>query len=190
MTRARHSRPRRRAFSVRARLRRRRLGRELVAMARTDQEARRDWRDDPEQAERVERLDRHHTERLRELIDRFGWPGPEVAGVAGSQAAWLLVQHADHDPEFQRRCLGLLEDAVARDEAEPRQVAFLTDRVRIHEGQLQRFGTQLRLEEGRLRPIPIEDPDGVDERRRSAGLGPLDDYLRDTERSYGLLPSD
>jgi hypothetical protein len=159
-------------------------------MARADQEARRGWRDEPDRAVQVKELDREHTERMREVIDLHGWPGRSVGGKAGSQAAWLLVQHADHDPEFQRRCLGLVEEAAGRGEADPRHLAFLTDRVLIHEGRPQRFGTQVRMEEGRLVPIPIEDPEDVDERRRSVGLGPIEDYLLETERSYGLSPSD
>ncbi len=164
-------------------------------MALADQEAREGRRGDPEladegRAERLERMDRAHTERLRQVVDRHGWPGRSMVGVAGSQAAWLLVQHADHDPEFQRRCLELLDAAAGRGEADPRHVAFLTDRVLIHEGKLQRFGTQLREDEGRLAPIPIEDPAGVEERRRAVGLGPLDEYVRDTERSHGLIPAD
>src|SRR5437870_3812643 len=117
MPRARHARSPRSVASWRARRRRGRLARELLAMARADQEARRDWRDDPELAERVQELDREHTERLRDMVDRHGWPGRTVAGPTGSQAAWLLVQHADHDPAFQRRCLELLEEAVTRGEA-------------------------------------------------------------------------
>jgi len=159
-------------------------------MAVADREARQAWREDAEQAGPVERMDREHTERLRELVDRHGWPARSMVGEAGSQAAWLLVQHADHDPEFQRRCLELLEAAAERGEADPRHVAFLTDRVLIHQGKLQRYGTQLRMEEGRLAPIPVEDPGGLDERRRSVGLDPLEDYLRETERTYGLIPAD
>lgn len=189
MTHGRHARPRSR-FSFRAHRTRRELARELVAMAIADQHARQAWREDEEQAGVVERLDREHTARFRELVDRHGWPSRSTVGEAGSQAAWLLVQHADHDPEFQRRCLELLRAAAERGEADPRHVAFLTDRVLIHEGKLQRFGTQLRMEEGRLAPIPLEDPREVDERRRSMGLDPLEDYLRETERSYGLIPAD
>ncbi len=162
------------------------MARDLVAMARADQEARRAWQGDPDRAAEVERLDRDHTERLRELVDALGWPGRSEVGEAAATAAWLLVQHADHDPEFQRRCLALLEAAAERGDAEPRHVAFLTDRVLIHEGSLQRYGTQLRMESGRLVPIPIEDPDGVDGRREALGLEPLDAYVRETERSYGV----
>jgi len=100
------------------------------------------------------------------------------------------VQHADHDPAFQRRCLELLEGAAGRGEADPRHVAFLTDRVLIHEGKPQRFGTQLRMEDGRLALIPVEDTEGLDERRRSAGLAPIEDYVRETEQAHGLIPAD
>jgi hypothetical protein len=160
MTHGRHARPPHRSLSMRARLRRRRLARQLVAMAQADQEARLAWRDDPDRAERLERLDRLHTERLRQIVDRFGWPARQTAGEAGSQAAWLLVQHADHDPAFQRRCLELLEGAAGRGEADHRHAAFLTDRVLIHEGKPQRFGTQLRMEDGRLAPHPGGGPRG------------------------------
>jgi Family of unknown function (DUF6624) len=161
-------------------------------MALADQEARRAWRDDPSQGEAVAELDRQHAEQLRDLVERHGWPARSLVGDAGAQAAWLVVEHADHDPEFQRLCLALLEDAAEQGEADPRHVAFLTDRVLIHEGKLQRYGTQLQLREdaGRLVPIRVEAPDMLDERRLSIGLGPIEDYLRDTERSYGLLAPD
>ncbi|MFI7610911.1 YciI family protein [Nonomuraea terrae] len=48
-----------------------------------------------------------------------------------AQAAWLLAQHADRDRDFQRRCLPLLRDAVARGQAAARQLAYLVDRVRV-----------------------------------------------------------
>ena len=161
-------------------------------MALADQEARQAWRGHPEQGEVVEALDRAHAERLRVIVEDHGWPDRSVVGSAGAQAAWLLVLHADHDPPFQRRCLDLIQEAADRGEADPRHVAFLTDRVLIHGGKPQRFGTQLRLreDEGRLAPILIDDPDGVDERRREVGLDPMEDSIREAERAYGLLPTD
>lgn len=44
----------------------------------------------------------------------------------------------------------------------------------MFEGRPQRYGTQLETDdEGWLRPYAIEDRDGVDERRKQVGLGPL-----------------
>ena len=48
---------------------------------------------------------------------------------------WLLAQHADADPAFQRHCLGLLAAAVEAGEATLTDQAFLTDRVLLARGQ-------------------------------------------------------
>src|SRR5689334_22353201 len=45
---------------------------------------------------------------LKAVVARRGWPGASVVGTDGANGAWLLAQHADADPAFQRRCLGLL----------------------------------------------------------------------------------
>src|SRR5438105_10882637 len=60
---------------------------------------------------------RANTDWLRGVIDEWGWPGRSLVGEDGAHAAWLLAQHSDHDPAFQRRCLDLLEVAVARGDA-------------------------------------------------------------------------
>jgi hypothetical protein len=59
---------------------------------------------------------------------------------------------------------------------------MLEDRVRMFEGRPQLYGTQLEPDdEGRPRPYPIEDPEGVDERRRAVGLEPLAERLARAE---------
>ena len=114
---------------------------------------------------------------LQQVISDVGWPGKSLVGEDGAQAAWLLAQHADRDPAFQRRCLDLLTAAVERGEATVVQQAYLTDRVLLHEGQPQEYGTQAIAREGRFVPKNLRDPDHVDERRASVGLGSLAGYL-------------
>jgi hypothetical protein len=70
----------------------------------------------------------------------MGRPIRSMVGEAVSRAAWLLVQYADRDPAFQRRCLGLLAAAAAAGEVRPRDVAYLTDLDRLTEGRLQEIG--------------------------------------------------
>ena len=73
----------------------------------------------------------------------------------------------------------MLRLAAARGEVPALQPALLEDRIRTLEGRLQRYGTQFDWDEsGELSPLPIEDPDGVDERRRAIGLGPLAQSIR------------
>jgi hypothetical protein len=114
---------------------------------------------------------------LRQVISDVGWPGKSLVGEDGAQAAWLLAQHADRDPAFQRRCLDLLTAAVERGEATVIQRAYLTDRVLLHEGQPQEYGTQAMARGGRFEARKLRDPDQVDQRRASVGLGPLAGYL-------------
>src|SRR5262249_61914415 len=102
-------------------------------------------------------------------------PGKGLGGPAGPNAAWLLVQHADRDLSFQKRCLGLLKTAAQKGEATGEQLAYLTDRVRVGEKKPQVYGTQLRWVDGKLRPQPIEDEANVDKRRKAVGLSPLAD---------------
>jgi hypothetical protein len=89
------------------------------------------------------------------------------------------VQHAISRPALQREALEALRLAAARGEAPAMQPALLEDRIRTLEGRPQRYGTQLDWDEaGELSPLPVEDPSGVDERRRTVGLGPLDATVR------------
>jgi hypothetical protein len=57
------------------------------------------------------------------------------------------------------------------------QQAYLTDRVLLHEGKPQEYGTQAIARDGRFEPRKLRDPDHVDERRASVGLDSLAEYL-------------
>jgi hypothetical protein len=129
-------------------------------------------------------VDAANTARMKRIVAERGWPGRSLVGEDGAQAAWLLVQHADHDPAFQRACLELLSHAVQAGEADARQQAYLTDRVLLAEGNQQRYGTQFMLVGGSWQPRPLTDPDHVDERRRQVGLEPLADYRQRFEQPY------
>jgi len=123
---------------------------------------------------RMEAVHRRNAARLKAVLDRQGWPGASLVGAEAAEAAWLVAQHAIGEPDFQRRCLRLLQEAAARGEVPAWQPAMLEDRVRMFEGRPQRYGTQLEPDdEGRFRPYPIEDPEHVEERRRRVGLEPL-----------------
>ena len=116
-------------------------------------------------------VDRDNTARLREVIRRHGWPGRELIGEAGAHAAWLLAQHAP--PDLQEECLPLLQEAVARGDASPVDLAYLLDRVLMHRGEPQVYGTQYRqVGEGPLELWTVRDPSGLDQRRAALGLEP------------------
>ncbi len=113
--------------------------------------------------------------RLRELIAVHGWPDEAIAGKEGAEAAWLIVQHAIGEPEFQREMLRLLRACAGAKRVPLWHVAYLEDRIAMYEGRPQRYGTQWMDDpvDGRIRPWSLADPDRVNELRATVGLGPL-----------------
>lgn len=124
---------------------------------------------------RMEDVHKKNAARLRELIKLHGWPTEEVAGKDGAEAAWLIAQHAVGEPEFQRRVLRLLQGNIGTGLVPAWQAAYLEDRIAMHEGRPQRYGTQWMddPEDGRIRPWTLADPERVDELRAQVGLEPL-----------------
>ncbi|MCE4373411.1 DUF6624 domain-containing protein [Xanthomonas hortorum] len=122
---------------------------------------------------------RENTEWLKQVVATRGWPGRRLVGEDGANAAWTLIQHSDADPAFQAQVLALMEAALARQDVAPDDVALLTDRVLRAQGKPQRYGTQFQTgADGRMSLQPTEDEAGLDARRRSMGLPPMNQYKK------------
>jgi len=122
---------------------------------------------------------------LAKIIETAGWPGRSLVGDEGAHAAWLLAQHSDRRPALQRRCLHLLEEAVAVGDASPTDLAYLTDRVLLASGEQQIYGTQMTARDGQFVACRLRAPETVDDRRASVGLGTLEAHLRNALDLYG-----
>ena len=115
---------------------------------------------------------------LKEAISHYGWPGISQVGREGAKSAWLIAQHAVFDQSFMSECVELLKHAVANEDAEGWQLAFLQDRVLIMSGKDQVYGTQFDVDENRWpTPFPIAERDTVNVRRAALGLNSLEERL-------------
>jgi hypothetical protein len=125
----------------------------------------------------INNADSLNTLKVSRILDYRGWLGPDAIGSNGSSALFLVVQHANLN--IQEKYLPLLQDAIKKDNAQPSQLALLTDRVAIRSGKKQVYGTQIQQSPDTFiySISPMEDPDHVDERRAKMGLGPLADYV-------------
>ncbi len=83
--------------------------------------------------EEWQKVDADNLTYMKTVIDKYGWPGKSMVGSDGAEAAFLMVQHSDNDPTFQKMCLELLIEAVEQDEACASDMALLTDRVVVAE---------------------------------------------------------
>lgn len=120
---------------------------------------------------------------LRAVVDGGGWPDAERVGPDGARAALDLLVSAEPDIEFVQRCHGLVAQAANAGKVPAWHRAGVHDHLALLEHGTQRFGTRLRLVEGRWEAAPLADPDGVDDHRRAVGLPPLSQVLADLNLS-------
>ena len=130
----------------------------------------------------LDSLDAANTSRLSEIIEEHGWPGPTLVGREGTEAAFLIVQHADL--AFQKEALPLVQKAHQRGELSGQSLALLTDRVRVGEGEPQLYGTQANIQNGEIAFHPIADSAQVDRRRAELGMPPLSEYIEQMKAVY------
>ena len=131
--------------------------------------------------EAVEKINfAHHQPLLEKIIRQYGYPGFRQVGEKSANNFWLLVQHADAHPDFQRRVLQLMQPQVKLKNASPVNYAYLTDRVAINAGQPEEYGTQVEYAGsglGKAVPKSLRDPQNVNKRRAAIGMEPLENYL-------------
>jgi hypothetical protein len=164
------------------------LREELLKMREKDQAARNrlsnEMLGDDEQQKLFEEMaanDAANRERLKQIIAENGFPTVSMVGQDGADTVFLIVQHADRDPEWQASILPVLEELSKKGEASKGSVAYLTDRVLRAQGKPQLYGTQYYQEEGpsgtpEYVPPVVEDPKNLDKRRQSMGLGKWSTY--------------
>lgn len=137
-------------------------------------------------------VDGQNTKRALSLLDSMGrWPGYTLIGKSADKTLWLCVQHADQSPEVASRYLPMLHEAVIAKRSEPMFYAYLLDRVRMHDGKEQVYGTQtykVKTDDGKhfFFVIPIEDVEHVDKRRISMGLGTMTEYLKEMGKEWDI----
>lgn len=160
---------------------------EIERMIAVDQNMReKDLEDDTAWDDEV---DIRNTESMKRIVGEIGWPTASKVGRDVSESAWLLVQHSDHDPEFQQYCLDLMK-AESANEVNQGNIAKLEDRVRVNTKRKQLYGTQFhetRDATGKVinyEPQPMEDPERVNERRAQMGLGSQEEYTAQLTRKY------
>ena len=130
-------------------------------------------------ATRMLEIDGAHTRELKRWVRRNEWPTRSAYGRRSMLNAWLIVQHADHDLEFQKVVLRQLGDRARRGEASKSHYAYLWDRVAVNEKRLQKFATQGRcVAPNAWEAWPSVEPAKLDQRRARMGLEPYADYRR------------
>lgn len=127
---------------------------------------------------RMQQLDRDNASWLQDELTERTWFTISEYGAEADNNAFLIVQHATHDPDFMRDIHTRFTRLLPLNEIAPDNYALLTDRLAVMDGAPQPYGSQFECHEGEQRlQTELADSEAVtDERRAEAGLPTLAEY--------------
>lgn len=147
------------------------LREQLRAMVKEDQDARLAFDE-----ARLEAADAKNRPEVLRIFSKYGWVTNSLAGKEAAHNFWLLVQH--QTPDIERRLLPALGKAAKAGDASMSDYAYLYDRVQVGLGKPQHWGTQVKCQDGKPVLGPVDDPAGLDARRKELFMPPIQEYLK------------
>ena len=164
---------------------------ELLLMEKVDQDARMKCANGSadEQvkcfAPLLKAIDEPHTKRLEEIFDQIGFPNTVKVGREGMQAFMILLQHSPTDT-LRVRSLKPITAAFKNKELPPMDYANFVDRLRLHQGKKQLYGSGFDFKDGKMVMSPTDDMKNLEKRRKSIGLPPLAELVKMMKEMYKL----
>lgn len=118
------------------------------------------------------------------IILKYGFPGYSSVGKKTSDNFATIVPYFP-DTIFRKQVIKLMEKEIKRHNASPEEYARIIDTVLFLEEKMQTYGTRLEIgKSGRIQAQPIQDPQGVDARRKAIGLPSMKDYLKEAQENF------
>jgi len=136
-------------------------------------------------AEISKTVDEPNTKRLEQIFDQIGFPNTAKVGKEGLQAFMTLLQHATTDG-LRVRALKPITKAFKNKEMPPMAYANFVDRLRLHQGKKQLYGSGFEFKAGKMVLSPTEDLKNLEERRAKIGLPPMAEAIKMMEEIYHL----
>ncbi len=116
--------------------------------------------------------DHRNQELVISIIEKCGMPTLNEVSQRQMVAVWLVLQHTTH--KHRKKYFHLIEEAVKNGDLSKSHYALMKDRILMHEGKPQIYGSQIK--DGKL--YTLENPETVNERRKEMGMETIEDYLK------------
>lgn len=114
------------------------------------------------------------------IYEQYGWPRISIVGESAASNFWLLAVHqTEKHLDFAKRALQDMKRAVDAGEASEANWALFYDKVLVYEGKPQHWGTSTTCKDGKRVLYPVDDADGLDQRRRDLQMQPVGNYLKE-----------
>jgi hypothetical protein len=135
--------------------------------------------------ETLEKIDQPHAARLNEIFVQTGFPTEKSVGKDGLQAFMILLQHTP-DETLRRKSIKPITKAFKRREIPPHDYANFVDRLLVHQGKPQLYGSNFDMKDGKLVMSPVRNRQNLARRRKKIGLPPIEEYARMMKEIYHL----
>ena len=128
--------------------------------------------------EQQQKINVEHMTKLEGFMNDEGWISSKKYGNTASRQALAILKNTGG--ERLEPHLDMVLKAAENGEANPTDVAYIHDKVLMHQGKKQLYGTQIAFNEkkGINDVYPIQDEANVDTRRAKVGLEPLAEALK------------
>ena len=126
-------------------------------------------------------IDKNHAineEKVKTILEKYGWPTKEMIGEQGNWTICNVIQHSENKVRLQY--LPLMRQAVNDKKLEPRFLVRAEDRIATERGDLQIYGGQMKYypETKSFNLWPVYDPENIDKRRTAIGLDSIAIFLQ------------
>ena len=117
-------------------------------------------------------------QKVRHILDTYGWPEKRIIGVRGNRTICNVIQHSSND--IRIKYLPMMRAAVEAKQLHPRFLVRAEDRIATEKGELQIYGGQMKYypETKSFNVWPVYDPANINKRRAAIGLGPIEEHLK------------
>lgn len=178
-------------FTINAQIKDEKLRDELLKMQEVDQKTREDCpkKNADEQikcyAKISEKVDKPNSERLKEIYEKNGFPTFKTVGKEGVEAFMLILQHTP-DENLRQKMLNPIEKAFKRKEISSNEYTNYVDRLLVHQGKPQIYGSNFDFKDGKLMMSEVKNLKNLNKIRRKAGLPTIEEYAEILKNAYNL----
>lgn len=124
------------------------------------------------------KVDKENLEKVLGIIENCGFPTLQVVGQKGMTSTFLVIQHSTR--KIREKYLPKIKSCAAKGDLSLQEVALMEDRLLMESGEKQKYGTQITSDNlsGGWKLYSVEDLKNVNERRKTMGLGSLQEYVK------------
>lgn len=131
------------------------------------------------------KIDIPNTERLGKIFDANGFPDSKMVGFDGQNAFMILLQHTVGD-SLRLKAVRPIKKAFRKKRLPSQDYANFIDRLRLHQGKGQLYGSGFEFKDGKMVLDKTQDIRNLEKRRRKIGLPPMSEVVKEMKDLYKL----